>query len=90
MRKEIQEANRKWEQKVKTSENERKWQRGIVEHPLSGNQWNNGHFRKEKWESEKHKSLGMPAEGFKGHVATDGFLLGTAWKMWLVSGANRL
>ena len=33
-----------------------------------------------KWESEKHKSWGMPAEGFKGHVATDGSLLGTAGK----------
>ena len=26
------------------------------------------------------KSLGMPAEGFKGHVATDGSLLGNAGK----------
>ena len=33
-----------------------------------------------KWESEKHKSWGMPAEGFKGHVATDGPLLGNACK----------
>ena len=31
-----------------------------------------------KWESEKHKSWGMPAEGFKGHVATVSYLLGTA------------
>ena len=31
-----------------------------------------------KWDSEKHKSWGLPAEGFKGHVATDGSLLGTA------------
>ena len=31
-----------------------------------------------KWESEKHKSWGLLAEGFKGHVATDGSLLGTA------------
>ena len=29
----------------------------------------------EKWVSEKHKSWGMPAEGFKVHVATDGSLL---------------
>ena len=34
----------------------------------------------EKWESEKHKSWGMPAEGFKGHVATNGSLLGRAGK----------
>ena len=33
-----------------------------------------------KWESEKHKSSGMPAKGFKGHVATDGSLLGNAGK----------
>ena len=31
-----------------------------------------------KW--EKNKSWGMPAEGFVGHVATDGFLLGTSGK----------
>ena len=32
----------------------------------------------------------MPAEGFKGHVATDGSVLGKGWKvgsMWLGSGA---
>ena len=38
-----------------------------------------------KWESEKHKSWGMPAEGFKGHAATDGPLLGTADK-WRACG----
>ena len=32
------------------------------------------------WESEKHESWCMPAEGFKGHVTTDGSLLGTAEK----------
>ena len=56
------------------------WQRGIVVHPLSESQWNRGHFSMRKLESEKHKSWGMPAEGFKGHVATDGSLLGTAGK----------
>ena len=39
----------------------------------------------EKWESEKHKSWGIPAEGFKGHVATDGSLLGTVGK-WRACG----
>ena len=39
---------------------------------------NRGHFSMNKWESEKPKNWGMPAEGFKGHDATDGFLLGTA------------
>ena len=34
-----------------------------------------------KWESEKHKNWGLPAEGFKGHVATDGSLLGRAGKL---------
>ena len=38
-----------------------------------------------KWESEKHKSWGMPAEGFKGHDATDGSLLGSAGK-WRACG----
>ena len=33
-----------------------------------------------KWESEKHKSCGIPPKDFKGHVATDGSLLGTAGK----------
>ena len=44
-------------------------------------------------ESEKHKSWGIPAEGFKNHVATDGSLLGTAgigehvagqWCRWIM------
>ena len=34
----------------------------------------------QKWESEKHKSWDLPAEGFKGHVATDCSLLGMAGK----------
>ena len=33
-----------------------------------------------KCESEKHKSWNMSADGFKGHVATDGSLLGSAGK----------
>ena len=54
-------------------------------HPLSESQWNMAHFSMRKWESEKHKSWSMPAEGFKGHVATDGSLLGTAGK-WEACG----
>ena len=45
-----------------------------------------GHFSMRKWESENHKSWCMPAEGFKGHVATDGSLLRKRWQvgsMWL-------
>ena len=35
----------------------------------------------DKVESEKYKSWSMPVEGFRGHVATDGSLLGKAEKM---------
>ena len=35
---------------------------------------------RDQGEQEKHKSWCMPAEGLKGHVATDGSLLGTAGK----------
>ena len=41
---------------------------------------NRGHFSLTKWESEKHKSWDMPAEGFNFHVATDNSLLGAAGK----------
>ena len=57
-----------------------KWQRGIVTHPLSECQWNRVLFSMKKWEPEKHKSWCIPAECYKGHVATDGSLLGTAGK----------
>ena len=33
-----------------------------------------------KWESEKYNSWGMPVEGVRGHVATDGSLLRKAGK----------
>ena len=49
-------------------------------HILSECQWNRGHFSMRKWESEKHKSWCTPADGFKGHVATGGSLLGNAGK----------
>ena len=48
--------------------------------PLSESQWNRGHFSVTKWESEKHRSWSMPAEGFMDHVATDGSLLGRIGK----------
>ena len=38
-----------------------------------------------KWDSEMHKCWGIPAEGFKGTVQTDGSLLGTAGK-WRACG----
>ena len=53
--------------------------------PLNEIQWNRGHFSMKKWESEKHKSWSMPAECFKGHVVTDGSLLGAAGK-WRACG----
>ena len=80
VRRAIPEAFRKWEQKAKTSKKEWKWQRGIVAHPLSESQWIWGHFSMRKWESEKHKNWGMPAEASKGHVATDGSSLNIAGK----------
>ena len=76
VRREIPEVFRK----ARTSEKEWKWQRGVVEHPLSGSQWNRGHFTMRKWESEKHKSWDMPEEGFKGHVAAVGSFLGKTGK----------
>ena len=76
----FQRVFRKLEPKARTSKEEWKRQRGIVEHPPSGSQWNSGHFSMRKWESEKHKSWRIPAEGFKGHVATDGSLLVNAGK----------
>ena len=57
-----------------------KWQTSIVTHPLCGSQRNEDHFSMKKWELEKHKSQGMPAASFKGHVAADGSLLGTVGK----------
>ena len=67
--------------------------RHCVTHPLSGSQRNRGHFTVKLWESGKHKSWGMPAEGFKGHVANGRLSSGDSWKvgsMWLVSGATGL
>ena len=80
IRRGIPEAFRTSEQKVRTSKKEWKCQRGIVTHPPSESHWNRGHFSLKKWESEKHKSWGLPVEGFRDHVATDGSLLGTAGK----------
>ena len=78
VRRRIPDAFRKCEEKARTAKKEWKCQRGIVTHLVSESQWNRGHFSVKKWESEKHKSWGTPAEEFKGHVATDGSLLGTA------------
>ena len=55
----VPEAFRKWEQKAETSKKEWKWQRGLVTHPLNESQRNRGHFSMIKWESEKHKKVGV-------------------------------
>ena len=73
-----QRPSKHWSRKQKHQKKEWKWQRRIVAHSLSESQWNSGHFSMKKGESEKHKSWGIPAEGFMGHVATDGSLLGRA------------
>ena len=58
-----------------------KWQRGFVEHPLSEKPKEQEPLQYEKVVvSEAQKSWCVPAEGFKGHVATDGSLLGIAGK----------
>ena len=63
VRREVPEAFRKLEQKARTSEEERKGQRGIVVHPLGESQWKRDHFGLRKWESVEHKSWCIPAEG---------------------------
>ena len=85
VRRQIPGAFRKWEQKAKTSKKGWKWQRGTVAHPLCESQWNGGHFRMKMWESQEHNSWGMSVEGFKGHLATDGPMLGKTGK-WRACG----
>ena len=84
VRREIPKPFRNWEQKAKTSKKEWKWQRGLVTHPFRESQWNGDHFQCDKVGVREAQQLGMPAEGSKGHVATDGSLLGTAgkWGQW--------
>ena len=66
-------------QKVGAASEEWKWQ-GVMTYPTCESQWKRDHFSVKSWESEKHKSWGLPAEGFQGHVATDGSFLGVAGK----------
>ena len=49
---------------------------GITSHPLSGSNWRRRHSTVRRCESEKHRSWGLPVEGFWDHVATDGSLVG--------------
>ena len=79
VRRQIPEARRKWEQNTRTSKKNWKWQKGVE------SKWNRGLFSMIKWESEKHESWRMSAEGFNCHVATDGSLLFTAGK-WRACG----
>ena len=59
--------------------------------PLSESHWRRSHLTVRKWEAGKHHRWGMPVEGFRGHSATDGSLLGVSgrWEgsMRKVSGA---
>ena len=80
IRRQIPKAFRKLEQHAKTWKKELKWQSGIVTKPFSESQWNSGLLSLKKRESEKHNSCDFQAEGFQGHVATDGSLLGVAGK----------
>ena len=54
-------------------------------HPSCERRWNRGLFRLKRWESERHKSWGLQAEWFQGHVATDGSLIGVTGK-WSACG----
>ena len=74
VRRDIPAVFRTWEQKAKTSKKEWKWQRGVVEIPLGGSQWNRGNSRMKMGESENHRSWGLQVEGFRGHVETDSSL----------------
>ena len=89
----FQRFSESWKQTARTSKKEWKWQRGIVEHPLTESQWNRDHFSFRKWSLRSTRAWGMPAEGFKGHVAIDGSLLGNAGQvesMLLGSGTDGL
>ena len=54
---------------------------------LSDGQWERSHLTERRWEPEKHKSWGIPVEGFRNHVATDGSLVGVSGK-WRASGSS--
>ena len=89
VRQEIPEAFRKLEQKTTTTIKEWKWQRGIVEHPLSESQWNRGHFSMRKWESEAQK-LGKTSRRFQGLTApcwetlAGGEHVVGRWRRWIM------
>ena len=59
--------------------------REVTSYPQSECQWKKSHQTVRRWASEKHKSWGIPVEGFRNHVATDGFLLGVSGK-WRAFG----
>ena len=59
VRRDVPEVFRKLEQKARTSKKEWMWQRGIDEHPLSGSQWNRGHFSMRKSGSLRSTRAGV-------------------------------
>ena len=66
----------------RTSKEEWKWQRGIVEHPLCGSQRNRDHFSMRKWESESTRAGACQQ---KGHVCHGRLFVGERWQavsMW--------
>ena len=74
--------------RAQTSKKDWKRQRGVTSYPFDEGPWKRCHLTVRRWESEKHKSWGIPIGGFGNHVATDGSLLGVTGKWsacgWLV------
>ena len=60
----------------KVKENWTEKHRNVARKTLSESQWNRENIRMKTWESEMHQSSGTQVEGFRGHVATGGSLVG--------------
>ena len=57
--------------RAQTSKKDWKRQRGVTSYPLDEGPWKRCHLTVRRWESEKHKSWGIPIEGFGDHVAAE-------------------
>ena len=66
----------RWSGEMGTKDQNVKGRLGVAKrkHPVSKSNWEKSQVSARRWESEKHKSRGMPVEGFRHHVATDGTL----------------
>ena len=51
-------------------------QRGITAHTLSESNWRKSHLLVQRWESEKHMSWGVSAQGFCDHFTEVGCVRG--------------